>query len=243
MDTKLVHLSQVPISTGLPESLDDPIKPELFRGFHEGRLGALVGVTQFGANHVTLEPGSASALRHWHEAEDEFVYVLSGELTLVDDNGEHALTEGSFAGFPTGCPNAHHLQNRSEWPASFIVVGSRKPGASTLHYPNDDLGPARRQGHWRPSIAPGRASQNPRRATSGEFALRGWVSSEGLPLTQRFGTSYTRCITRSPGTTREGFSRRTGLARGPVAKNGRPEPNTTGTRLTTTWSMRPSRSA
>jgi uncharacterized cupin superfamily protein len=91
-----------------------------------------------------VEPGSISALRHWHEAEDEFVYVLSGELTLVDDNGEHALTEGSFAGFPAGCPNAHHLQNRSEWPASFIVVGSRKPGASTLHYPNDDLGPARR---------------------------------------------------------------------------------------------------
>ena len=51
-----------------------------------------MGVTQFGANHVTLEPGSASALRHWREAEDEFVYVLSGELTLVDDNGEHALT-------------------------------------------------------------------------------------------------------------------------------------------------------
>ena len=79
MDTKLLHLSQVPISTGgLPESLDNPIKPELFRGFHEGRLGKLVGVAQFGVNHVTLEPGSISALRHWHEAEDEFVYVLSG---------------------------------------------------------------------------------------------------------------------------------------------------------------------
>jgi glyoxylate utilization-related uncharacterized protein len=50
-----------------------------------------------------VEPGSISALRHWHEAEDEFVYVLSGELTLVDDNGEHALTEGSFAGFAAGC--------------------------------------------------------------------------------------------------------------------------------------------
>ena len=144
MDTKLLHLSQVPISTGLPESLDNPIKPELFRGFHEGRLGELVGVAQFGVNHVTLEPGSISALRHWHEAEDEFVYVLSGRLTLVDDNGEHELTEGSFAGFPAGCPNAHHLQNRSEGPASFIVVGSRNPGADTVHYPDDDLGPVRR---------------------------------------------------------------------------------------------------
>jgi hypothetical protein len=54
MDTKLLHLSQVPISTGLPESLDDPIKPDLFWGFHEGRLGAQAGVTQFGVNHVTL---------------------------------------------------------------------------------------------------------------------------------------------------------------------------------------------
>ncbi len=91
-----------------------------------------------------MEPGSISALRHWHEAEDKFVYVLSGELTLVDDNGEHALTEGSFAGFPAGSPNAHHLQNRSEWPASFTVAGSRRPGASTVHYPDDDLGPVRR---------------------------------------------------------------------------------------------------
>ena len=125
----------------MPESLADPIKPELFQGFHEGRLAALVGVTQFGVNHVTLEPGSVSALRHWHEAEDEFVYVLTGKLTLVDDNGAHTLGEGSFAGFPAGCPNAHHLQNRSEEPASFIVVGSRRPGADTVHYPDDDLGP------------------------------------------------------------------------------------------------------
>ncbi len=143
MDTKLLHLSQVPIETGLPESWVNPIKPELFVGKHEGRLGALVGVTQFGVNRVTLDPGSISALRHWHEAEDEFVYVLSGKLTLVDDNGEHALEEGSFVGFPAGCPNAHHLQNRSQEPASFIVVGSRKPGGETVHYPDDDLGPVR----------------------------------------------------------------------------------------------------
>jgi len=144
MKTKLLHLSQVPISTGLPKSLVNQIKPELFVGKHEGRLGALVGVTQFGVNHVTLEPGSISALRHWHEAEDEFVYVLTGNLTLIDNNGEHALEEGSFAGFPASCPNAHHLENRSGEPTSFIVVGSRKPGGDTVHYPDDDLGPIRK---------------------------------------------------------------------------------------------------
>jgi uncharacterized cupin superfamily protein len=144
MDTKLLHLSQVPISTGLPKSLANPIKPELFMGNHQARLATLVDITQFGVNHITLEPGSISALRHWHEAEDEFVYVLSGKLTLIDDNGEHTLEEGSFAGFPAGCPNAHHLENRSQEPASFIVVGSRKPGDDTVHYPDDDLGPIQR---------------------------------------------------------------------------------------------------
>src|SRR5215212_1849192 len=140
MDTKLLHLSQVTIQSGLPESLTNPIKPELFVGKHEARLGALVGVTQFGVNHVTLEPGSISALRHWHEAEEEFVYVLSGELTLIDDNGEHALEQGSFAGFSAGCANAHHLVNRSSALAIFIVVGSRKPGEERIHYPDDAIG-------------------------------------------------------------------------------------------------------
>ena len=67
---------------------------------------------------------------------------------LVGDNGGHAPEEGSFAGFPAGLPagrpNAHHLQNRSEGPAPFVVVGSRRPGADTVHYPDDDLGLVRR---------------------------------------------------------------------------------------------------
>jgi uncharacterized cupin superfamily protein len=117
---------------------------ELFAGNHEARLGKSVGLTQFGVNHVTLDPGAISALRHWHEAEDEFIYVLAGELTLIDDNGEHQMGAGAFAGFPAGVANAHHLINKSNEPATFMVVGSRRPGEETIHYPDDDFGPIRK---------------------------------------------------------------------------------------------------
>lgn len=140
-ETRVRHTSQVSISTGVPDEWEDPIKPESFVGKHEGRLGKLVGMTQFGVNSVTLEPGSISSLRHWHEAEDEFVYVLAGELTMIDENGRHPIREGSFAGFPANEPNAHHLVNESDEPGTFIVVGSRRPGRDTVHYPDDDLGP------------------------------------------------------------------------------------------------------
>ena len=76
--------------------------------------------------------------------EDEFIYVLEGELTLVDDNGEHRLRAGSFAGFPAGVVNAHHLLSGSMANASFIVVGSRMPGAETIHYPDDGIGPVKK---------------------------------------------------------------------------------------------------
>jgi len=141
MESRIRRLSNVPVTTGLPDSWSGRIKPELFTGKHEARLARAVGITQFGVNHVTLEPGSISALRHWHEAEDEFVYVLSGTLILIDDNGEHTMEQGSFAGFPAGCANAHHLVNRSNASAIFVVVGSRKPGEERIHYPDDAIGP------------------------------------------------------------------------------------------------------
>lgn len=144
MDTKVLHISQVPVSTGLPKTSTATFKADRFAGKHEGRLAKSVGLTQFGVNYVTLDPGAMSALRHWHEAEDEFVYVLDGKLALIDENGEHALVAGSFAGFPGGEPNAHHLVNASDAPATFIVVGSRRPGEETIHYPDDDFGPIRR---------------------------------------------------------------------------------------------------
>jgi uncharacterized cupin superfamily protein len=101
-------------------------------------------MTQFGVNLVELGPGSYSSLRHWHEREDEFVYVVSGELVLIDNSGEHRLATGTFAGFPAGEANAHHLVNRSDQPASYLVVGSRAQGKDTVHYPDDDLGPISR---------------------------------------------------------------------------------------------------
>lgn len=144
METNVRRVSQVSVSTGLPKAWIDPIKPECFAGKHEAQLAKAVGLTQFGVNLVTLEPGSMSSLRHWHEAEDEFVYVLEGEVTLVDGNGEHVMSASSFAGFPANCGNAHHLINRSAEAVSLLVVGSRRPGQETIHYPDDDLGPIRR---------------------------------------------------------------------------------------------------
>jgi uncharacterized cupin superfamily protein len=146
VDIRRFRLSDFPITRSGPvKTLAGPvIKAGQFAGFHERQVGKAAGMTQFGVNHVTLEPGSISSLRHWHEAEDEFVLVLSGRLILVDDNGEHDLAEGDFAGFPAGIANGHHLCNRSDAPASFLAVGSRKPGEDTVHYPDDNLGPIRR---------------------------------------------------------------------------------------------------
>lgn len=108
----------------------------------ERQIGKAGGVTQFGVNHLTLEPGETSSRRHWHEAEDEFVFVLSGVATLIDDNGQHQLEAGAFAGFPAGVANAHHLTNRSDAPVVLMVVGTRWVGEENVHYPDAaDPGP------------------------------------------------------------------------------------------------------
>jgi uncharacterized cupin superfamily protein len=116
--------------------------PARFGGRHERQIGKRVGLTQFGVNHVTLEPGAITSRRHWHEGEDEFVYVLSGIVTLLDENGAHELGPGDYAGFPAGHPNAHHLANRSGVPAEMLVAGARKVGEEKIHYPDEaDPGP------------------------------------------------------------------------------------------------------
>jgi len=89
------------------------------------RLGQAAGLTQFGVNLLTLEPGAWSSQRHWHSHEDEFVYVLSGELVLVTEAGEETLRPGDAAGFKAGDRDGHCLQNRSGAPAQLLVVGSR----------------------------------------------------------------------------------------------------------------------
>ena len=116
---------------------------EEFRRVAAGRLkralGDAVGLTDFGVNHVTLEPGAASALRHWHTREDEFVFVISGEVILVSDEGEQVLGAGMAAGFPANDGNGHHLVNRSDTMATFLEVGTRTPEDDEVHYPDVDL--------------------------------------------------------------------------------------------------------
>jgi len=102
------------------------------------QLGDAAGLTQFGVNLSTLEPGCVSALRHWHENEDELVYVIFGEVVLAEDDGETVLRPGDAAGFGAGVANGHHLVNRSDQPATFLEIGSRF-AAECGHYPDDDL--------------------------------------------------------------------------------------------------------
>lgn len=102
------------------------------------RLGNACGLTRFGVNLVTLGPGAQSALRHWHTAEDEFVYVLEGELVLVTDDGEQKLHAGDCAGYPAGRRDGHHFINRSGAPARYLEIGDRTKGDFAI-YPDDDL--------------------------------------------------------------------------------------------------------
>ena len=101
-------------------------------------LGDQFGLDQFGVNLAVIEPGAWSSQRHWHEQEDEFVYILEGELVLVDDAGEHLLTTGMCAGFKAGNGNGHCLQNRTGKRAAYLEVGSRKQ-AEVAHYSDIDM--------------------------------------------------------------------------------------------------------
>ena len=102
------------------------------------RLGNAVGLDQFGVNLTTLKPGAASALRHWHEKEDELVYVLQGEVVLVEDNGETVLTPGDAAGFKANVANGHQLVNRSARDVVYLEIGTRSRH-ERAHYPGIDL--------------------------------------------------------------------------------------------------------
>jgi uncharacterized cupin superfamily protein len=127
--------------------------PEDLRRKVEGRekqvLGDVFGLRNFGVNLTRLAPGAASALRHAHKTQDEFVYVLEGEPTLLTDAGETALRPGMCAGFPAGTGDAHCLVNRTDRPVVYLEVGDRSPGDDVV-YPDDDLhaamGP---DGKWR----------------------------------------------------------------------------------------------
>ncbi|GAA4764076.1 cupin domain-containing protein [Stakelama sediminis] len=115
--------------------------PVAYAGVVEGRwyqrLAAVSGLSDFGVSHVTLKPGAWSAQRHWHEDEDEFVVMLTGEAVLVDDSGETVMRAGDCAVFPKDDGNGHVLQNRSDTECVFIAVG--RPSQSDCHYPDIDM--------------------------------------------------------------------------------------------------------
>ncbi|MBK8455760.1 MAG: cupin domain-containing protein [Phyllobacteriaceae bacterium] len=102
------------------------------------RLGDAGGLTQFGVNLCRLEPGSGSSLRHWHHNEDEFVYIVAGEVVLVEDGGETVLRPGDAATFKAGVANGHTLVNRGRDDALFLEVGTRMAD-EIAEYPDIDL--------------------------------------------------------------------------------------------------------
>lgn len=116
--------------------------PAAFRKVVAGRarkrLGLAAGLDQFGVNLTTLKPGAASALRHWHEKEDEFVYVLEGEVVLIEDGGETVLQPGDAAGFKANDRNGHHLVNKTTHDAVYLEIGTRSKH-ERAEYPDVDL--------------------------------------------------------------------------------------------------------
>lgn len=119
-----IDLDTLPVRTGsgYPPPFDAPCAARTRQ-----RLGDAGGLRDFGVNRMTLPPGGWSSQRHWHSHEDEFVFVLEGELVLVEDGGETPLRAGDAAAFPKGSGNGHHLQNRSAATAVYLEVGSRHP--------------------------------------------------------------------------------------------------------------------
>ena len=115
-----------------------PPNDTVLNGKSRRALGDANGLTQFGVNLTEIEPGAVSALRHWHSAEDEFIYIIDGTPTLVTGLGEEVLQPGMCACFPANSGDAHRLENRSDSNVRFIEVGNRS-ASEEVHYPDDDM--------------------------------------------------------------------------------------------------------
>ena len=120
--------------TGYPEEFAAPCKPR-----RRWRLGDAVGLDQFGVNLLRLPAGAWSSQRHWHSAEDEFVWVVEGEVVLIEEGGETVLRSGDCAGFKAGVANGHKIENRSDRGAVLLEVGSRRPTEDVCDYPDIDM--------------------------------------------------------------------------------------------------------
>ncbi|AZS22924.1 MULTISPECIES: cupin domain-containing protein [unclassified Caulobacter] len=122
------------VGTAYPAPFDQPCLKR-----HRTKLGDAVGLDQFGVNLLRLPPGAWSSQRHWHTAEDEFTWVVEGEVVLVENDGETVLRAGDCAGFKAGVANGHCFQNRSDRDAVLLEVGSRRPEEDGCDYPDIDL--------------------------------------------------------------------------------------------------------
>jgi len=122
------------IGSGYPAPFDEPCKDR-----ERTRLGAAAKLTQFGVNRLRLGPGQWSSQRHWHSHEDEFIYVLDGEVVLVTDDGEARLVAGDCVGFPAGVQDGHHLQNLSSHDAIVLEVGTSNESVDVTTYPDIDM--------------------------------------------------------------------------------------------------------
>ena len=122
------------VGTDYPPPHDAPVRKR-----RRLALGDAVGLDQFGVSLLRLPPGQWSSQRHWHSAEDEFVWVVEGEVVLVDDGGETVLRAGDCAGFKAGVANGHHLENRSDREAVLLEMGSRRPDQDTCTYADIDM--------------------------------------------------------------------------------------------------------
>jgi uncharacterized cupin superfamily protein len=121
---KKIDIPSVPFESGgtYPPPFDEPCIAQSCQ-----RLARYAGLTQFGVNVTVIEAGAWSSQRHWHSHEDEFVWVLDGELTLVTDAGEETLRAGDCAAFMSGDPDGHHLVNKSSRPARVLEIGTSNP--------------------------------------------------------------------------------------------------------------------
>src|SRR5258708_22976477 len=121
-----IDLGKAPprFGTAYPPPFDAPCRER-----RRWKLGDVAGLTQFGVNLQRLAPGVWSSQRHWHTAEDEFVWIVSGEVVLVTDEGEQVLRAGDCAGLPAGAPHGHHLQDRARAEAVILEGGSPRGAA------------------------------------------------------------------------------------------------------------------
>lgn len=131
-----IKIEQAAVVTGsrYPSPFDEPCRARM-----RYCLGDAAALTQFGVNLLRLPPGSWSSQRHWHTSEDEFLFVLEGEVILVTNTGEETLRAGDCAGFKAGVTDGHHLQNRSARDALVLEIGSRRPDVDEVDYPDIDM--------------------------------------------------------------------------------------------------------